>query len=82
MYAKTQEIDSDGGGVRRRRPPWIRQCLRHPCCSDKQVRRQEVLLLLIINRKPSSGVMKIDPKRGDYFARRCDTLNNDQLNEL
>ena len=31
---------------------------------------------------PSSGVMKIDPKREDYIARRCDTLNNDQLNEL
>ena len=30
----------------------------------------------------SSGVMKIDPKREDYIARRCDTLNNDQLNEL
>ena len=34
------------------------------------------------NRKPSSGVMKIDPKRGDYIAKRCDILNNDQLNEL
>ena len=26
--------------------------------------------------------MKIDPKRGDYIAKRCDTLNNDQLKEL
>ena len=26
------------------------------------------------NRKPSSGVMKIGPKRGDYIAKRCDTL--------
>ena len=31
------------------------------------------------NRKPSSRVMKIGPKRGDYIAKRCDTLNNDQL---
>ena len=31
------------------------------------------------NRKPSSGVMKIGSKRGDYIAKRCDTLNNDQL---
>ena len=31
------------------------------------------------NRKPSSGVMKIDPKREDYIAKRCDTLSNDQL---
>ena len=31
------------------------------------------------NRKPSSGLMKIDPKRGDYIAKRCDTLSNDQL---
>ena len=31
------------------------------------------------NRKPSSVVMKIDPKRADYIARRCDTLSNDQL---
>ena len=23
--------------------------------------------------------MKIGPKRGDYIAKRCDTLNNDQL---
>ena len=28
------------------------------------------------NKKPSSGVMKIGPKRGDYIAKRCDTLNN------
>ena len=34
------------------------------------------------NRKPSSGVMKIDPKWGDYVAKRRDMLNNDQLNEL
>ena len=31
------------------------------------------------NRKPSSEVMKIDPNRGDYIAKRCDMLSNDQL---
>ena len=31
------------------------------------------------SRKPSSGVMKIDPRRGDYIAKRCDRLSNDQL---
>ena len=31
------------------------------------------------NRKPSSGVMKIDPKGGDYIAKKCDMLSNDQL---
>ena len=40
------------------------------------------LLVSTSNRKPSSGVMKIDPKRGDYIPKRCDKLNNDKLNEL
>ena len=39
-------------------------------------------LVSISSRKPSLGVMKIGPKRGDYIAKRCDMLNNDQFDEL
>ena len=44
--------------------------------------RHRSQLVSISDRKPSSGLMKIDQKRGDYIASRCNTLSNDQLNEL
>ena len=37
-------------------------------------RSSQSQLVLTSNRKPSSGVMKLDSKRGDYVDKRCDKV--------